>query len=78
MANCYRKTNNWKFLWTINGTVYLRQKEVSDTVTVRKQVCEDEKIGGLGGIVEIGETLMSSEKKICENHSQTSNIGCLW
>ena len=35
MANCFIKTNNWKFLWTTNGTVYLRKKEGSDTVTVR-------------------------------------------
>lgn len=35
LANCYRKTNNWRFLWTTNGTVYLRKKEGSDTVTVR-------------------------------------------
>ena len=26
LANCYRKTNNWRFLWTTNGTVYLRKK----------------------------------------------------
>ena len=35
LANCYRKTNDWKFLWTMNGTVYLREKEGSDAVIIR-------------------------------------------
>ena len=35
LANCYRKTNNWKFLWTTNGTVYLREKEGADAVIIR-------------------------------------------
>ena len=34
-ANCYRKTNNWKFPWTTNGTIYLREKEGSDAVIIR-------------------------------------------
>ena len=35
LANCHRKTNNWKFLWTTNGTVYLREKEGADAVIIR-------------------------------------------
>ena len=37
-ANCFRKEKKWKFVWTNNGIVYLREKEGSDAVPIRNLV----------------------------------------
>ena len=37
-ANCFKKQNNWRFVWTANGMVFLRKTESSDAVLVKNLV----------------------------------------
>ena len=37
-ANCFRKDKNWKFVWTNNGVVYLREKEGSNAFPIRNLI----------------------------------------